>query len=231
MSDAALRPDVALIDKLSPSDLIKRAAQIAPAAIDPPHKQASCITDVWFSAFFDGTSNSLYDEESRPHDQQAYSNVARLFMAHTPSSASQGVTREYLQGVGTQFPQIGDAGGVRGAATGYMGMERIDWAEKRLKFAIDTQRSHGLKINTVHVAVFGFSRGATLARAFVNRLAKQAKQQNGQWTRDGARFRIYFVGVFDTVASVGMPREHNTYAKELGNPAIVERRVHMVAAH
>ncbi len=115
--------------------------------------------------------------------------------------------------------------------TGFMGMERIDFAEKRLTFAINTQKSRGLKVDTVHVAVFGFSRGATLARAFVNRLAKQAKQQGGQWFREGARLRIYFVGIFDTVASVGLPREHNTYARELGIPSIVERCVHMVAAH
>lgn len=217
MSDAAIRPDVVLIRKQSAAELVSHAAHAAVSATEPPHKSASCMTDVWFSAFFDGTSNSIYDEDPRPVEQQAYSNVARLFRSHSIRDDSKGVFALYLQGVGTKFPEIGDPGGVKGAATGYMGMERIDYAEKRLKFAIDTQRSRGLSINTVHVAVFGFSRGATLARAFVNRLAGEAKRQGAQWVQDGARFRIYFVGVFDTVASVGLPRDHNTYRRTLAS--------------
>jgi hypothetical protein len=231
MSDSAVRPAPLLIGNLSSAEKIERAVYNAPAASDSPAKTAGCTTDVWFSVFFDGTSNSLYDENPRPLSQQAYSNVAKLFFAHSSRDDSTAVYVEYLQGVGTKFPEIGDPGGIRGAATGYMGMERVDWAERRLTLAIDSQRARGLKIGTVHVAVFGFSRGATLARAFVSRLAKQAKNQGGQWKRNGDRLRIYFVGVFDTVASVGLPRDHNTYAKELAIPSIVERCVHMVAGH
>ena len=231
MSDDALRPDAVLIDRPSLSSMIKRSIQIAPTGNEPPSDAASCNTDVWFSAFFDGTSNSMYDEDPRPAEQRAYSNIARLFRAHRTRSDSKAIYVEYLQGVGTKFPEIDDPGGVTGAATGYMGMERIDWAEKRLAFAINTQKSRGLKINTVHLAVFGFSRGATLARAFVSRLAAQAKQQGSHWTRDGVRLRINFLGIFDTVASVGLPRAHDTYAKTLGVPPIVERCVHMVAGH
>lgn len=231
MSDAALQPEPVLIGKLAPAGLVSRAVQMTDHASNAPRSIASCMTDVWFSAFFDGTSNSMHDENARPPDQQAYTNVARLYMAHAESDVSKAIAREYLQGVGTRFPEINDPGGVKGAATGYMGMERIAWAEQRLQLAIDTQKARGLKINTVHVAAFGFSRGATLARAFVNRLAKQAEHRGGQWYRNGSKFRVYFVGVFDTVASVGLPRDHNTYAKELGVPPIVERCVHMVAGH
>lgn len=231
MSDAALRPDVLLVGMHSSSRLVEKAVQLAPGKMGPPVKTASCMTDVWFTAFFDGSNNSLYDENERPAQQQEYTNIARLFFSHVQSDASKAIAVQYLQGVGRRFPEIGDPGGAAGMGTGFMGMERVDFAEKRLTFAINTQKSRGLKVDTVHIAVFGFSRGATLARAFVNRLAKQAKQQGGQWFREGARLRIYFVGIFDTVASVGLPREHNTYAKELGIPPIVERCVHMVAAH
>jgi|GEM_PF-426538 len=231
MSDNALRPEVVLIDKMGSRDVIRRAVQIAPTKTDPPSKAASCITDIWFSAFFDGTNNSVYDEDSRPLEQQAYSNIARLFRAHRIRSDLKAIYVEYMQGVGTKFPEIGDPGGTAGAATGYKGVERIDWAEQRLTQAINTQKARGLKVDTVHVAVFGFSRGATLARAFVNRLARQAERQGSQWVRDGVRFRIYLLGVFDTVASVGLPRDHNAYAKELSIPSIVERCVHLVAGH
>jgi hypothetical protein len=231
MSDAARRPEVILINNSSPPELIARAVRMANTAIDAPNNMASCVTDVWFSAFFDGTSNSIFDEDARPASQQAYTNVAKLFQSHVLRDDSKAIYAEYLQGVGTKFAEIGDPGGVKGAATGFMGMERIAWAERRLQLAIDMQKSRGLKIKAVHVAVFGFSRGATLARAFVNRLATQAQQHGGQWFRDGARFRLYFLGLFDTVASVGLPRDHSTYAKELGVPPIVERCVHMVAGH
>lgn len=231
MSDSALRPDDSLIGELSPVDRLKRAARMADASPNTANKMPACATDVWFSVFFDGTGNSLYEEEPRPADQQGYSNVARLFMAHSPSDVSKGMVREYVQGVGTKFPEIADPGGNIGAATGYMGMDRVNWAEKRLALAINTQKARGLKIGTLHVAVFGFSRGATLARAFVTRLANQAHQRGGTWIRDGTSFRIYFLGVFDTVASVGLPRDHGTYAKDLGVPSIVERCVHMVAGH
>ena len=231
MSDSALRPDATSVDELSPLDTVRRATQMSASLIDRPYKAATCSTDVWFSAFFDGTGNSLFDEDARPSEQQGYSNIARLFRTHKTRDDARAIYVQYLQGVGTKFPEIGDPGGVKGAATGYMGMERIDWAEQSLKFAVDIQKSRGLRVNSVSVAVFGFSRGATLARAFVNRLAKQAEQRGGQWLRDGTRFRIYFLGIFDTVASVGLPRDHSTYARELGIPPIVERCVHMVAGH
>lgn len=231
MSDAALRPDVLMVGMRSSSHLVAKAVQLAPGKMDSPVKTSSCMTDVWFTAFFDGSNNSMYDENKRPAQQQEYTNIARLFFSHVQSDASKAIAAQYLQGVGRRFPEIGDPGGAAGMGTGFMGIERVDFAEKRLAFAINTQKSRGPKVDTVHVAVFGFSRGATLARAFVNRLAKQAKQQGGQWFREGARLRIYFVGIFDTVASVGLPREHNTYARELGIPPIVERCVHMIAAH
>jgi hypothetical protein len=79
MSDSALRPDVSLIGELSPADKLRRAARMAYSSPKIANKTPACVTDVWFSVFFDGTGNSLYDEEPRPADQQGYSNVARLF--------------------------------------------------------------------------------------------------------------------------------------------------------
>lgn len=66
MSDAAFRPDPLLIGNQSFADTVRRAVKTAPSSIDEPRKLASCTTDVWFSAFFDGTSNSIFDEDPRP---------------------------------------------------------------------------------------------------------------------------------------------------------------------
>lgn len=228
MSDAAMQAELIHADDF---DVLDHSIRIASAQMDVPHKNASCGADVWFTAFFDGTGDNLYHEELRPPAQQALSNIGKLFRAHHVRNDLQGLGVYYAPGVGTAFPEIGDSGGGMGAAMGYMGIERIVWMVERLKQTINRQRERGFKVKVVHVAVFGFSRGATLARAFVSRLSKEAIFEGGQWTRDGARLRIYFLGVIDTVASVGLPRAHETYAENLSIPETVEQCVHLVAGH
>jgi hypothetical protein len=66
----------------------------------------------------------------------------------------------------------------------------------------------------VHVALFGFSRGAALARAFAILIANRCvRGSDGAWrlSHNNTRHqvRIYFMGLFDTVASVGSPMSNN----------------------
>jgi len=73
-------------------------------------------------------------------------------------------------------------------------------------------------VQKINVSVFGFSRGATKARVFVNwlqALGKLDAQLSGMSTKHamtlgGFPFEIEFLGIFDTVASVGL-------ANTLGN--------------
>jgi hypothetical protein len=64
-------------------------------------------------------------------------------------------------------------------------------------------------VKTIYVSIFGFSRGATQARAFTNWLIKLCGvdaslcQREGRLTLGGFDLKIDFLGVFDTVASVG----------------------------
>ncbi len=87
-------------------------------------------------------------------------------------------------------------------------------------------------IRSVRLAVFGFSRGAALARAFCNRVRQTYGEQIG-----GIRLEIDFLGIFDTVASVGLPANvvgdgHNAWASKANLVVSVARRcVHLVAAH
>ncbi len=89
----------------------------------------------------------------------------------------------------------------------------------------------------VSLSLFGFSRGATEARAFVRRLIETRCERTDRgliWRApDGERvpLRIKFMGLFDTVASVGGPTLHLDWASELAIPPEVERCVHYVAAH
>jgi hypothetical protein len=89
------------------------------------------------------------------------------------------------------------------------------------------------KIRRLRLTVVGFSRGAAEARAFVNRLQSLCP------TIGGLPWEIDFLGVFDTVASVGIANitpgadGHMGWAdgSEMTIPPVVKRCVHLVAAH
>lgn len=110
------------------------------------------------------------------------------------------------------------------------------WQEK-LKTALEGKK---LRVEQINVSVFGFSRGAAEARTFVNWLFEICKPEGGGWTLAGVPLRLQFLGIFDTVASVGAANlsdtgtlaGHQSWADNTQeiHPA-VERCVHFVAGH
>lgn len=106
-------------------------------------------------------------------------------------------------------------------------------------------------VKTIHVSIFGFSRGATQARAFANwlmelcRLDARVAGRGDEMTLGGFKLEIDFLGLFDTVASVGAGNTfgnswlgklfdgHGRWADAEGNLRIPEgiRCLHLVAAH
>lgn len=89
-------------------------------------------------------------------------------------------------------------------------------------------------IKMINLSVFGFSRGAALARAFSNRVLKECKESNGELTYQGNPIRVNFMGIFDTVASFGVPAQNARYPwseRDLIISPKVERCVHYVAGH
>lgn len=100
-------------------------------------------------------------------------------------------------------------------------------------------------IKTLYISVFGFSRGATQARAFVNwlqslcKLDAQLRGQKGAMSLGGFPVVFDFLGLFDTVASVGSA---NTFGMFHGHGAWADTEdslrippgvkcLHLVAAH
>jgi Uncharacterized alpha/beta hydrolase domain (DUF2235) len=91
------------------------------------------------------------------------------------------------------------------------------------------------KITEIFVDVYGFSRGATAARTFANWLLEMFEGD----TLCGVPAHIRFLGLFDTVASVGVPASsglaegHLSWADApwLRVPAQVKNCVHYVAMH
>lgn len=222
---------------------------------------ANCQQSLWLTFYFDGTGNNeKIDTPSHEH-----SNVARLHRARIDNDEATGRMSFYIPGIGTPFREIGDKGGDWKAAVAWGGQARLDWAWARLEEQIAKAAARANnpvnKICMINVAVFGFSRGAALARAFAVKLQAASQQQGQGWvfTKGGYPIRLYFMGLFDTVASVGVPtsarkyqREamlagrllgplpvlmasvadgHAAWASDLRIPEMAERCIHHVAAH
>ncbi len=121
----------------------------------------------------------------------------------------------------------------------------IPWARRKtLGFWQDKLREsiNGKKpsIEQINLYVFGFSRGSAQARAFSNWLSEICIDGGGGRTFAGIPIRYGFLGIFDTVASVGIPNSlvnaimegHQSWAD--GNMEIspnIEQCVHYVAGH
>jgi len=166
-----------------------------------------CRNELHIGMFFDGTGNNMdSDVPTLEH-----SNVVRMFRAFRPDDMDKGVFRVYLPGIGTPFRKIGDRGGKSEAAVALKGQQRLDWAFKQVEDIVKEARRHYSEIKLISLSVFGFSRGAALARAFLNLLVDPGE---GHCSRTGDKLtwidgkhplQISFVGIWDTVAAVGVP--------------------------
>jgi len=96
------------------------------------------------------------------------------------------------------------------------------------------------KILGIRLSVFGFSRGAAEARAFSRWFVDMCENASGSMSLAGLSVDFDFLGIFDTVASVGLANSgivadgHMEWADaehSLRIPDEVTRCVHLVSAH
>jgi Uncharacterized alpha/beta hydrolase domain (DUF2235) len=231
----------------------------------------TCPKPLWFTAFFDGTGNNFTVDGnwSKETETVKYSNVAKL--AHFSHIKDDDIPRtrfRYIEGVGTPCAKVGDSGkGIdfaAGMAAAGKGEARIRWMLNQLDDFVTASMPF---VSQINLAVFGFSRGATQARAFVRMLTEKLAYQQGDelvWVKAGLDSKqpkvvIYFVGLLDTVASVGFGGStketiakyavsaavpavggflhsidqggHAVWANDLRIPTYVKKCVHYVAAH
>lgn len=147
---------------------------------------------------------------------QAATNIARMFslLENTPTQSVA-----YVRGVGTD----GAADRVQGGAFGEGAKDRINSAYEY----IDRKYKDGDQI-----CLFGFSRGAAIARQLAIKLDSTRVQ-------NAPKFQIRFMGLFDTVAAFGFPnprfesdgfrKEFESFFSKLAIPDSVERVVHLVS--
>jgi hypothetical protein len=113
--------------------------------------------------------------------------------------------------------------------------------EPNLKKAVAQPEPGKPKLLGIKLYVYGFSRGAASARAFVNWLAellpKGLASEAGSWT---LALSVEFLGLLDTVASVGvahiapLAEGHMAWADgamELPDTGLIKNCVHLVSAH
>lgn len=210
-AEGGLRPASAVGLALpQPSPRMKADVLKATAALAGRPPCHTCKVRVKVAIFFDGTGNNLdADIGTKEH-----SNVARLFRSHDPDDEAIATYRAYVPGLGTYFKDIGDPGDEYGLAFGRRGEPRLEWAMQQIdKFLANHPAD---KIDGLDIALFGFSRGATLARAFALRVQKRCREVGARWVwaQGGFEARLIFMGLFDTVASVGFPA--STGGRSLG---------------
>lgn len=185
--------------------------------------QLPCQQCITISFFFDGTGNNL--DADLPTGE--HSNVARLFRAHVENDEEKQIHRRYIPGLGTYFRDVGDPGGTTtGRGMGALGQARLDWAFAELGVILGKAESRANnpsnKIIKVKISVFGFSRGAASARAFCRDLQARCTREGSVFklkpgrlfssngvVKGGYAIEVFFLGIFDTVASVGLPMSAN----------------------
>src|SRR5450830_179743 len=200
--------DIPRLDGQRPLTLEERKQRAAAMACFDPAKRpgmVDCSQHLSITVFFDGTGNNF--KFDLPY--QKHSNVARLWQTHPFDDDVNGTYRIYIPGLGTPCEEAGEKDfSALGAAFGKGGEARLQLARRKFDEVIDKAQARAgnprQPIRMINLAVFGFSRGAALARAFAIRIANDCKQVGNAWHYKNHPFRFYFMGLFDTVASVGI---------------------------
>lgn len=242
MTDA-ITPEVNSVENMVKRTIAKTRGSSSPAC-------PTCHIPIWISLFFDGTGNHRKLDFPLSH-----SNVAALFDAHE-NDRDNGIIPLYYEGLGRPFEfkdryeevdvQISDTviptvkTGYKESSDSNMGkgfaagiQERLEKALYDFAIAVEDWKSK-LRVDEINLAVFGFSRGATEARAFLHWLKSHSKVKDlgSSLSYDGIPLKVKFLGIFDTVESVGMAgtnMETNLIKTQI--PKFVEKSTHIVASH
>lgn len=186
-----------------------------------------------FAVFFDGTAKNMHNELQTNPD--TVSNIGKLYQLYDDDRVRDLFGARYINGLGTRDgepdPNLSD---YMGQGFGFGAGQRIqDALEESVDFFKDFDYA------TVGVIdVFGFSRGASLARVFVNAVHHLSQTQPDYW--GGLRIHVRFVGLYDTVGSFGWPgTRRNSFGPVWSNydgpvalglaPEAAERVYHLTA--
>jgi len=153
---------------------------------------------------FDGTGN-----KDNPGDGED-TNVLKFFKAYKDGYTGSG-KNFYVSGVGTRWGRVGK---FFGSLFGAGGQKRIKEAIKAL--------GKNVKQGDKTIDIIGFSRGGALALEFANEILEKGVP--------GLKApSIRFLGIWDTVASFGIPGNNINLGFQLNVPDNVETCCHAIA--
>ncbi len=160
---------------------------------------------------FDGTKNG-----SAPQGVYDQSNVWKFFDNYDDPN------KWYMTGVGLDDPGSGIRTNALDAINANTAAQRVDYMLGTLDSFLD-ERWRGQQ---VPLDVVGFSRGAAMARDFVNRVA--ARMQEQRYLSRGICLDLRFLGLWDTVAMFGFD-SRSPRRWQLAIPSAVRATFHAVA--
>jgi len=195
----------------SPADATS-VATASPSPGQPDPAQAPKVAPtIQVGIFFDGTDNNRDRDRPQGHD----TNVSKLFDLFSQDGKTR--YKLYLEGVGTGGYEASDP--ATGKIFGRGIQERIDRAAAFLRRLL--ARHPGARIQ---LSLFGFSRGSATVLSFVNQLfgKTQSLLATGQLPFD----QVWFVGLFDTVGSIGVPGTDDNFGHDL---SVVPTRIRSLA--
>ncbi len=245
-----------MFDASNIQERIKQAQRNAENLPNRPCSGTACGHKevVQIGVFFDGTGNNKFLDE----EDGSISNVGKLSDLYK-NSETDAIYPLYIEGVGTPFKN-GDAAQYSdsdtnnwwteyiGGGIGLGGQARIDAAFSSVIMKL--KKHHFAKRKDIDI--FGFSRGASLARHFANKLLKEGvpntaippigKQRvrkgygkQTQWVVEDQYphhdVTIRFMGIFDTVGSFGLAGNDIDIGYDLSINPNIQQVVHMVAEH
>lgn len=182
---------------------------------------------------FDGTGNEPEDADPELDDEGALDdeNISNVLKLHLRAGGRLGKPAEAFGQLSLYFAGPGTRGGLlrRAVETGLAprSLEKIQrqaLAQMREVFEPGDE-----------ISVFGFSRGAAIARRFVSHLQALGLAEDEKDAQPGQRVPVRFVGVWDTVLSEGAPekeqdvRDPAELGEDTGIGPQVSRVFHLVS--
>lgn len=159
---------------------------------------------------FDGTWNDSSSPRGPDHDLKA-TNVHRFRCMYDGDS-------HYIDGVGTRHEAIGKIiGGITGAG-----------AETRIHEQFEILQRN-FEQGKTDIDIVGYSRGAAIARMFVHRIGENFAELISAGSHLDQPPKVRFLGLFDTVASFGVPWTEDEGDFKRGIPVFVEHTFHAMA--
>ena len=177
--------------------------------------------------FFDGTGNW----RSKDIPKGCESNIAKLYALYACQDyiyqneyQISDISKRYIKGIGVR-----SLNKILGGITGLGARRRLTRAYEHVKLHLDKASNRDCEIKFIDV--FGFSRGASLARHFVN-IIKNLGIPMGDSDRYHEGLQVRFLGLFDTVASFGLPGNDVDIGFDFSvDDRYIDYCVHAVAQH